>query len=370
MKVKLGSTSAFLGGAALLLGSQAAIADTITPEYFSASLEIGESVTLTKTFTVTNEAPTGGILDVMFLIDTSGSMGSQISLAKTAAADILTGLSSFGDVASGVGYYSDPGSDGSLYGLSTDASVTTSNINLITLGQGGNGGDFPEEGIKATYDAATETLWRPGSSRIIIALGDANFKESDGVTLAMAQAALGSSGATFIGIDFRSMATSLSGGISAENLSNSSGGSIVSSSGMSTTALVNDIMSGVSSAFDSYTEVSVDDFGAGLPGVDVSVSCVSADIGACAGDTAFGSYDRSITREFIFDVTFTALEEGVYEFDTYGLVDGGATATEYDTITVTDAGAPQNAVSEPQTLAMMALGLLGVAAVRRRKTEK
>lgn len=350
--------------AAMLLPTFAS-ADTIDPATYSATLAVGESVTIRKTVTIDEVAPTGGIIDVMFLIDTSGSMGGEIDLAKAAAADILSGLSSFGDVATGVGYYSEPGSDGVYHDLTTSAAEGIADINTIDVGLGGYGGDFPEEGLHATRMAAEGASWRPGSTRFIIALGDANFKESDGTTLAATQAALAASGATFIGIDYGSgsysMAGTGSGGISATTLSGPSGGSIISASGMSVAALVDDITSGVTASFAEYSTVDVSDVAAGLPGVGVSVTCVSADVGSCVGATATGDFDRSVVRTFEFDVTFTGLEEGLHEFDTLALVDGGAVATEFDSITVSE-------VPVPATLALMGLGLLGLAGVRRRRS--
>ncbi|UZE95351.1 VWA domain-containing protein [Alkalimarinus alittae] len=353
---------------ALTLGlSTSAFADSIDPVSYSDTLSVGESVTITKTVIVNDEAPSTGLIDVMFLMDTSGSMGSEINQAKAAIGDIISGLGAFGDVATGVGYFSDPGSAGVLSDLSTTSTDTASALSSISLCDGGCGGDFPEEGIFATYDAATNASWRPGSTRFIIALSDANFKESDGVTLADTKTALNDEDITFIGINYGSLYSGMnstsSGGIAASELSDATGGSIIQSSGLDTADLVDDITDGVTAAFENYSEVSVGDLGAGLPGVDVSVTCLTADTGTCVGDTAVGDFDRELTRTFTYEVTFTALEEGVHAFDTCALVDGGCVATEADTITVRGATA---SVSEPGTLALMLMGFAGLGLARRR----
>ncbi|MEJ2521608.1 MAG: VWA domain-containing protein, partial [Gammaproteobacteria bacterium] len=215
--------------AAALLAPGWASADSIDPASYADTLEEGESVTIRKTVTI-DEGTTSSLIDVIFLIDTSGSMGGEIAAAKTAASDILSGLAGFGNVATGSGYYSDPGYDGLYRSLTTNATTGQQNINDIDLLLGGGGGDFPEKGFAATEQAAEGAAWRPGSNRFIIAFGDANFKESDGSTVDTTIAALNENNVTFVGLNFGSLTSSGFGGIDPTVLSDATDGSIVPAS--------------------------------------------------------------------------------------------------------------------------------------------
>ncbi|MBL1274648.1 MAG: PEP-CTERM sorting domain-containing protein [Ectothiorhodospiraceae bacterium] len=347
--------------AVAILAPASAVADSIDPVMYSDRLSLGESVTIRKTVIINSDRPTGALLDVMFIFDVTGSMRDEIDIAKMAADDILTGLSGFGSLRSGTGWYSDPLFDGVHVDLNGGNTSTTSGIDdmwdtgscVVAGADAGCGGDFPEKGYAAISEAASSASWAPGSNRFIIAFGDASFKMPP--TEAATIAALGASGAELIGISYNSGFTS-----DIEDL----GGTAYSGVGLDTGALVTLILDSVGSSFDSYDAVTVSDLGGGMPGVGVSTMCVSADIGLCAGADALGMYDRSIDRTFEFDVTFTGLEDGEHHFPTYALVDGGIVATERDWITVKD----RLSVTEPGTLALFGLGLMGVGFARRHRS--
>ena len=350
--------------AATVLAPASAIADSISPLSYTDTLAVGESVTITKTVTISRERPTTAPLDVMFVFDVTGSMGGEIADAKTAADAILTGLAGFGSLRSGSGWYSDvePGVTTGFNGVHVDLNAgntaATSGINdmwdtgscVVAGVYAGCGGDFPELGYAGISDAADNASWAPGSSRFIIAFGDAPFKTPP--TEAATIASLTAAGADLIGISydagFSSDVTDL-------------GGTAYSGVGLDTDALVALILASVGSSFDTYGTVTVDDLGAGMPGVDVSSVCVSADIGACVGADAVGLYDRSVSRTFTFETTFTALAGGVHSFPTCGLADGSIVACEKDTITVPDS------VPEPGILALLSMGLIGIGVARRRR---
>ncbi len=365
-------------GGLLTMGAVFAQADTIDPPSYDATLEVGESVTISKTVVVEAAGPSDATVDIMFVFDVTGSMGGAIASAKAAADSVLASLAGSYDLTSGTGWYSDfnagdapAGVSGGEINVNLNAGNTgaSSGINdmwdtgscVVATVYVGCGGDTPEMGYDGIADAATNGDWRPGSNRFIVALGDANFK-SGAETEASAIAALDAANVTLLGLTYGSGFTS-----SIQSLiDGSANGGIVSASGSDLADFVEDA---IDATFATYNTVSVGDLGGGLPGVGVSAVCTSSDagldgLGACAGDSAVGDFDRSVDRTFTFDVTFTGLEEGLHSFDTFALVDGGIVAREADRITVGDPGEP---MPLPGSLALLGLGLTCLAGRRRRR---
>lgn len=357
--------------AAMVMAAGAATADTISPTSFSADLAVGESVTITKTVTVSKGGPTDARLDVMFVFDTTGSMGSTINGAKTAASDILAGLSAYGDLASGVGYYADggysPGSKGS-YGivspLSTNDANTTAGISSLYACYGDCGGDSPELGNAGIDTAATDTSWRPGSNRFIVAFGDASFKDSEDyygytpLTDATVKGDLEDLNIKLYGLDV---------GYGAFSSSLAELGGTAFPSGTSASAITAAILAAVSAGFADYNTVTVGDLGAGSPEIEVTTLCKTADIGTCVGDSAVGTYDRSEDRTFTFDVTFKRIAAGDSSFKTHALVDGGIVASESDHFPGEGGGPAPVPLPAAGLLLMGAVGGLGALRSLRRK---
>jgi hypothetical protein len=299
-----------------------ASADSISPETFSATLAVGESVTITKTVTVSAGTPTSSKVDVFFLMDETGSMGGPISTVKSAAASILASTLGLGDVAFAVGGYRDQG-DSFAYRLLTDVTTDSAAAQTgINTWSASGGGDTPEANLYALEQAATTTAWRSGSERILIWFGDAPGHDPRlGSTEASATSALTTAG---IAVQAVSTGGNLDSTGQATRISTATGGAYFAS--VDTASLVATITSAITTAVTSYTSVGLD-----LTGVPAGVAVTTS-------PTQVGSFDRSIERSFDFEVTFTGVAEGSYDFEIYGTVDRGRVATEKDSITVGGGG--------------------------------
>ncbi len=352
---------AVLGAASFGLMATGAFADSISPTSFAADLAFGESVTITKTVTVSAAGPTDALIDAHFLFDTSGSMGAAISNSQTAAASILNALSEFGDLASGVGVYSERAlvSDAIRSGLTTTDATTIAAINAVTLCDPDCGGDYPESGDTAIYNAVENLSWRPGSNRFVFVLSDASMKGTDE---AVVLASLADHGVTVIGIQFGSNCFSGEPGECDLTQSVAALGGTTYSGGTSPASIVAAVTAGITGSLATYSSVTVDDLGGGDPLIDVTTTCLTADIGTCVGGIATGPYDRSVDRTFTFEVTFTRTGEGAAAFDTFALVDGGIVARESDSFGVVTSPIPL-----PAAAWMLIAGVASLGALSRRR---
>lgn len=360
-------------GLAFLGLASVAMADSITPSSFSATLGVGESVTVRKTVTITSEPPTSAKVDVFFLTDSTGSMGGLINQVKTKASDILTNTASLGDVAFGAAEYRDRfdtfGGGVQTFrinqNLTTNAALAQAGINQWAAG-GGN--DFPEANVYGLQQTALNGAWRADSTRILVWFGDAPGHDPAGpagppvvnVTEAQAIAALTGANVVVQAVNLASpiataglnaaASASTEGGASpagqANRVTAATGGSVFPLSG----DIEDVIADAIESVFATYSSVALGFdtvAGVGMSAVPVSYT---------------GSFTRDVDRTFEFDVTFTGLVPGDYSFVTRALVNGGSVATESDRIRVTNGvGVP-----EPGILLLLSSGLLALAGLRRR----
>ncbi|MDC0745855.1 vWA domain-containing protein [Polyangium mundeleinium] len=151
-------------------------ADGVTPSTFSASLEPGEHVTITKTVTTPEILPKP---DIYFLADTTGSMTPVLENVIANAETILAAVdATANDPRYGAGQYRDfPTGGGFAY--RNDAAIPSTDDNgaaaLAAIGAwtASGGGDFPEANLFALHKLVTEAGFRPDSSGIVVWFGDA-----------------------------------------------------------------------------------------------------------------------------------------------------------------------------------------------------
>jgi uncharacterized repeat protein (TIGR01451 family) len=176
----------------LVFGVSVAGGAGVDPASYSATLNSGDSVTITKTVHTPDIPPNP---DLVFLADTTGSMGSAIANVKANAGSVMTQVATAQPTSEfGVAQYKDFNCDAVPYHL--DQAITSNQANVqtaINTWSASGGCDTPESAINALYQLATSpaTGWRTGSSRIIAWFGDApSHDPSNGITEAMATAAL------------------------------------------------------------------------------------------------------------------------------------------------------------------------------------
>ncbi|MHB8070250.1 MAG: vWA domain-containing protein, partial [Desulfobaccales bacterium] len=297
------------------------LADSVIPASYSTNLNLGQSVTITKTVTISAGTPTSAKVDVFFLADTTGSMGSAISNVQSGAASIMSATSGLGDVAYAVGEYKDVG-DPYVYRLNQDVTKDTAAVQTgINAWAADGGGDWEEADLYGLYQAANTTSWRSGSTRILVWFGDAPSHDpagpSPGVTEAQATSALTGQTIKVLALDMGQL--NYYG--QAQRIADATAGHYYT--GVDVTQIVNVIKAAIISSFTNYSSVSL------------GTSSVPSGLSASVIPPVYtGSYDRSIDRTFEFSVTFTAGSPGSYSFTIPVLVDGGTMAIEEDNIRV------------------------------------
>ncbi|MEN3356490.1 MAG: hypothetical protein V7637_472 [Mycobacteriales bacterium] len=227
-------------GAALAVSTGTALAAPgVTPATVTLDLAPGASTTITKTVSTPPIPPKP---DIVFLVDTTGSMGSVISNVQTNAHTILNDVvSAQPDAQFAVAEYKDAADTPPFRVVQNlTANQTAVNNGLDALAAGG-GGDTPEDGINGLFQVSTGAVtFRPGSARIVLLIGDApSHDPSNGHTLNAAISALQAADITVIALDL----SGLDSTGQATAITNATGGQLFS--GITPSEVSNTILTGL-----------------------------------------------------------------------------------------------------------------------------
>jgi len=185
-----------------LVPASAALADPgVEPANVTLTLGPGGSATVNK---VVHTPPIPPNPDLVFIADTTGSMGGAIDNVRTNAADILAEVSAAQPTAQfAVAEYKDF-TDASPFrvnqALTDDDAAVQAGIDQWSAS---GGGDFPEANLNALFRVATDAVsFRADSTRIAVIFGDApSHDPSGGHSLADTSAALQAAGIRVVAVD-------------------------------------------------------------------------------------------------------------------------------------------------------------------------
>jgi len=161
-------------------------------EIWTGRMESGDDVIKgTIKFRVLNTAGISSCvatpLDVLIVMDISGSMGDEVSVAQAEITEIVRRVRDESpDARIGFATYSDYPSAGDAddrawtlaQPLTSDADAVRSSVAAVTLQ---SGGDAPEAVLRALTAAVSDSGvgWRTGTNRVIVLVGDAPAKDPD-----------------------------------------------------------------------------------------------------------------------------------------------------------------------------------------------
>ena len=147
-------------------------------EQRSISLEGGRRLAIDVKLDQLREAPRAVPLDVVFVLDTTASMGDEIDRIKQTIDQIRLQISQIEprpDVRFGMVLYRDQGDEAptQIVPLSPDGAEGSAFRAALAKVEAGGGGDTPEDVQSALEDLVTKMAWRAGGVRLAFLIGDA-----------------------------------------------------------------------------------------------------------------------------------------------------------------------------------------------------
>ena len=184
-----------------LAAAPAAADPGVEPADVTMTLAPGDSADIAKVVHTPTVPPKP---DLVFIADTTGSMGAAIGNVRTNAADILNSVVAAQPQAQfAVAEYrdfTDPFAFRLNQGLTADLGAVQAGINAWTAG---GGGDTPEADLNALFEVSTGAVsFRPDGTRIAVIFGDAaSHDPSGGHSLADTVAALQAANVRVVAVD-------------------------------------------------------------------------------------------------------------------------------------------------------------------------
>lgn len=357
--------------------ASAAITGTLSPDSVSGVHALGETKSYTLNYSIDITGGGTGAAEVLFLTDTTGSMGGYIGGIQTAFSGIQSAIAAaYGSsVSYAVADYKDYGDGGaySAYGVNLRQSFTTNSVavqNAINGMSAGGGADSPEEQMKsltqvANYwtDSSTPGLSFGGTSgaqKIVIWAGDvyghSGASDSDGYSpvgwypsLASTTASMG--GILTFGLNIYGSGSGIDGsnpldpGNQASTITTATGGTLYNSVGSGSSAIEAAIVAAITGGVETLTNITMT-----LSGTDAPFTV------APLSQTVIGSWgasDSPVTGFFSFNAT-APLVDGTAVFDMVLYGNGGELDRTTVTLTTTVIPAPGAVV-----LGSLGVGLVG-----------
>jgi hypothetical protein len=184
-------------------GAASAATPGVDPGSVSQNADQGTSFTVNKTVH-TPEIPPNP--DVVLLVDNTGSMGGAIANVQANLHQVVTDVKAAQPTAQfAVASYKDTeGCDPDAFVVEQNLTATEADVQAaVNLYAAGGGCDFPEDWINALFAVSTGAIaYRPGSSRIVVLVGDApSHDPSGGHSLGAATAALNAASTRVVAVD-------------------------------------------------------------------------------------------------------------------------------------------------------------------------